>query len=176
MSRLCERDWALTTLASEELRRRCNQAGKKEHEAPDLQAGSSKGRLRLRNECEATTMNRLETGGFGQLHFYLQYNGGTVKLEVEVNVADDAVDKTQLQEHLRKEAILALFADRKIPAGQATRELGLTRIAFMDLCQKRDIPLHDYTLEDYDQDIKALDKLWPEIEKNVRDSGARGIK
>ncbi len=99
-----------------------------------------------------------------------------MKLEIEVNVADDAVDKTELQEHLRKEAILALFADRKIPAGQATRELGLTRIAFMDLCQKRGIPLYDYTLEDYEQDTKTLDTLWPEIEKNVRESGARRIK
>lgn len=99
-----------------------------------------------------------------------------MKLEIEVNVADDAVDKTGLQEHLRKEAILALFADRKIPAAQATHDLGLTRIAFMDLCEKRGIPLHDYTLEDLDQDLKTLDTLWPEIEKNVRESGARGIK
>jgi predicted HTH domain antitoxin len=99
-----------------------------------------------------------------------------MKLEIEVNVADDAVDKTELQEHLRKEAILTLFADRKIPAAQATRDLGLTRIAFMDLCQKRAIPLYDYTLEDYQQDVKTLDTLWPEIEKNVQASSARRIK
>jgi predicted HTH domain antitoxin len=99
-----------------------------------------------------------------------------MKLEIEVNVGDNSVDKTELQEHLRKEAILALFADRKIPAGQATRELGLTRIAFMDVCRMRGIPLYDYTLEDYEHDIKTLDTLWPEIEKNVRESGARRIK
>jgi hypothetical protein len=69
------------------------------------------------------------------------YNEGAMKLEIEVNVADGTIDKTELQERLRKEAILALFADRKIPAGQATRELGLTRIAFIDLCQRRGIPL-----------------------------------
>jgi predicted HTH domain antitoxin len=99
-----------------------------------------------------------------------------MKLEIEVNVADDAVDKTELQEHLRKEAVLTLFADRKIPAAQAMRDLGLTRIAFIDLCQKRGIPLYDYTLEDYQQDIKTLDTLWPEIEKNVQASSARRIK
>ena len=99
-----------------------------------------------------------------------------MKLEIEVNVADDAVDKTELQEHLRKEAILSLFADRKIPAAQAACDLGLTRVAFMDLCQKRGIPMHDYTLEDYEQDLKTLDKLWPEIEKNVRESGAGRLK
>jgi hypothetical protein len=44
---------------------------------------------------------------------------GAMKLEIQVNVADDAADKVTLAEHLRKEAILALFADRKIAAGKA---------------------------------------------------------
>ena len=112
----------------------------------------------------------------GSGKFHPQYNEDAMKLEIEVNVADDAVDKTEIREHLRKEAILALFADRKIPAAQATHDLGLTRIAFMELCAKRGIPMHDYTLEDYQQDVKTLDTLWPEIEKNVRESGAGGLK
>jgi predicted HTH domain antitoxin len=99
-----------------------------------------------------------------------------MKLEVEVNVAEGSVDRAELQEHLRKEAILALFADRKIPAGQATRELCLTRAGFMDLCHQRGIPLHDYTLEDFERDVKTIDRLWPEIEENLRESGARRIK
>src|ERR1017187_571769 len=54
--------------------------------------------------------SRVEPGGSRQLQFYLQrYNGNVMKLEIEVNVADDAADKVELQEHLRKEAILALF-------------------------------------------------------------------
>jgi hypothetical protein len=36
--------------------------------------------------------------------------------------------------------------------------------------------MHDYTLEDYEQDVKTLDALWPEIEKNVRESGAGRLK
>ena len=55
-----------------------------------------------------------------------------MKLEIEVNVADDAADKAELQEHLRKEATLALFADRRIPTGKAAHELGLARIRFME--------------------------------------------
>ena len=91
-------------------------------------------------------------------------------------VGDETVDKKQLEERLRKEAILALFADRKMPAGRASRELGLTRIEFMELCRKRDIPLYDYTLDDFEQDVKTIDKLWPEIERNVRESGGGGLK
>jgi hypothetical protein len=50
----------------------------------------------------------VEPGGSRQLHFYLQrYNKDAMKLEIEVNVADDAADKVELEEHLRKEAILA---------------------------------------------------------------------
>src|SRR5271157_2071418 len=45
-------------------------------------------------------------------------------LEIELNVADDTVDKAGLQEHLRKEALLALFADRE-------------RLAFMELLRQR---------------------------------------
>ena len=98
-----------------------------------------------------------------------------MKLEIEVDVGDEAVDKKQLEEHLRKEAILSLFADGKMPAGRATRALGLTRHQFMDLLKQRGIPIVNYTIDDFDQDVKTVDKLWPEIEKNVREPGARRI-
>jgi len=82
-----------------------------------------------------------------------------MKLEIEVDVAGDAADKLKLQEHLRKEAILALFADRKMPAGKAAHDLGLTRIAFMELLQRRDIPYANYTVEDWESDAKAIDEF-----------------
>lgn len=82
-----------------------------------------------------------------------------MKLEIEVNVADDAADKVELQEHLRKEAILALFADRKIPAGKAARELGLDRLAFMELLKQRGIPYLIYGAEDWEADARAIDEL-----------------
>jgi predicted HTH domain antitoxin len=82
-----------------------------------------------------------------------------MRLEIEVNVADDAADKAGLQEHLRKEAILALFADRRIPAGKAAHELGLERIAFMELLKKRGIPYVVYTADDWDSDAKALEEF-----------------
>jgi predicted HTH domain antitoxin len=80
-----------------------------------------------------------------------------MRLEIEVNVADDAADKAGLQEHLRKEAILALFSDSRIPAGKAARELGLERIAFMELLKQRGIPYVVYTADDWDADAKAVD-------------------
>ena len=79
-----------------------------------------------------------------------------MKLEIEVNVADDAADKVELQEHLRKEAILALFEARKITAGKAARELGLGRLAFMDLLKGRGIPCVIYTAGDWEADAEAI--------------------
>lgn len=82
-----------------------------------------------------------------------------MKLEIEVNVPDDAADKVALQERLRKEAILALFADRKITAGKAAHELGLERLAFMALLKERGIAYVVYTAEDWAADTKAIDEF-----------------
>jgi predicted HTH domain antitoxin len=82
-----------------------------------------------------------------------------MKLEIEVNVADDAADKASLQERLRKEAILAIFSDRRIPAGKAAHDLGLERIAFMELLKQRGIPYVIYTADDWNSDADALDEL-----------------
>jgi predicted HTH domain antitoxin len=82
-----------------------------------------------------------------------------MKLEIEVNVADGAADKVELQEYLRKEAILALFADRRITAGKAAQELGLERLPFMELLKQRGIPYVVYTAEDWEADANAIDEL-----------------
>ena len=99
-----------------------------------------------------------------------------MKLQIEVDVAEESIDKTHLEEHLRQEAILALFADRKIPAGKASRELGLERLEFMELLKRRGIPYVVYTAEDFAEDTKTFERLQPEIERNLKESGARRLK
>ena len=91
-----------------------------------------------------------------------RYSGtmkAAMRLEIQVNVADDAADKVELAEHLRKEAILALFADRKITAGKAAHELGLERLAFMELLKWRGIPYVIYSAEDWAADAMAIDEF-----------------
>lgn len=99
-----------------------------------------------------------------------------MKLQIEVDVAEESVDKQQLEEHLRKEAILSLFADRKIPAGRAARQLGLRRLDFINLLRQRGIPYAIYTAEDFDEDMKVIARLQPEIEGNLRESRAGSLK
>jgi len=82
-----------------------------------------------------------------------------MKVEVEINVAEGTMDKGELEARVRKEAILTLFADRRIPAGQAARDLGLTRLEFMELVKQRGIPQMTYTTEDWDADAKAIHEI-----------------
>lgn len=82
-----------------------------------------------------------------------------MKLEVEINVAEGMIDKHELEERVRKEAILALFADRKIPAGQAARDLGMGRLEFMELLKQRGVPHIIYTIDDWEADGKAIEEF-----------------
>ncbi|MGI8741097.1 MAG: hypothetical protein ACR2NN_00725 [Bryobacteraceae bacterium] len=43
----------------------------------------------------------------------------------------------------------------------------------MDSLKQRGIPIVDHTIEDFDRDMKTLSDLWPEVEKIVREPGAR---
>jgi predicted HTH domain antitoxin len=82
-----------------------------------------------------------------------------VKLQIELDVAEGSIDKEHLEEHLRKEAILELFAERKMPAGKASRELGLGRLEFLELLKQRGIPSANYTADDWDADGKAIEEF-----------------
>jgi predicted HTH domain antitoxin len=122
----------------------------------------------------------LKWEGFGILNFiYNLYNRVAVKIEIEIPVSEGTLD-ADAQARLRKDvleaAVLRLFGERRITAVQAESELGLTRIAFMELTRQRSVPMYDYTFEHWQEDMKDLDLLRPEIEKNVRDSGARRLR
>jgi predicted HTH domain antitoxin len=86
----------------------------------------------------------------------LQYNDSVVRLQIELDVAEEVVDRRQLEEHLRKEAILALFAEHRITAGQASRGLGLGRLEFMEALKQRGIPYVTYTAQDWEADGRAI--------------------
>ena len=82
-----------------------------------------------------------------------------MKLKIELDIANSSVDKAKLEEHLRKEAILELFAEHKIPAGHAARELGLGKVAFMELLKQRGIPHVTYTADDWEADGQAIEEF-----------------
>lgn len=68
-----------------------------------------------------------------------------------------------------QDAILRLFAERKIPSGHATRLLGLTRMQFLELLNSRGLPHLDYTTADWDADTNAIQEY--ERRRRLRQSG-----
>ena len=91
--------------------------------------------------------------------FTVQYNGIAVKIEVDIPISEESVDEGA-RERLRRDAleaaILRLFDERRISSAEAAHDLGLTRIQFMELARKRDIPQYDYTADDLAEDVSDL--------------------
>jgi predicted HTH domain antitoxin len=80
-----------------------------------------------------------------------------MKLEIELDVPADAVEKARLEKHLREEAVLTLFAEGRIPGGKAARELSVDRVEFMEILKQRGIPYVVYTVDDWDADAKSIE-------------------
>ena len=60
-----------------------------------------------------------------------------MKLEVEINVPADGVNKADLEQRVRRETVLSLLADRKLGLLQAASELGISRSSMITLLHER---------------------------------------
>mgnify|MGYP001574682479 FL=1 len=98
-----------------------------------------------------------------------------MKLEIELDVPPEVID-AGFERAVKEDAILRLFADRKIPSGHAARLLGLNRIEFLRLTEQRGIPHVVYTAEDFREDRNVMEGLKEEIQENVRRAGVRRLE
>lgn len=88
-------------------------------------------------------------------------NGGAVKIELDIPIPDGILDeetKDRLRHDALEAAVLRLFDERRISSADAANDLGLSRIQFIELTQRRGVPHHDYTAEDLAADLADLDK------------------
>jgi predicted HTH domain antitoxin len=90
-----------------------------------------------------------------------------VKVELDLDIPAELVD-ADFAKHLKEDAVLRLFADRKLPSGRAAQILGLERMDFLELLKTRSIPAVDYTVEDWEADGRAI----TEIERRRTDAQA----
>jgi predicted HTH domain antitoxin len=88
-----------------------------------------------------------------------------MKLELELDIPPGLID-ADFERHLKEDAVLRLFAERKIPSGRAACVLGLERMDFLELLKNRGIPALDYTVEDWVADGSAI----AEIERRRTDT------
>jgi len=74
------------------------------------------------------------------MHFHVQrYNEDAMKLEIELEVPDGAVDKcaeAELIRSVKEQTALKLYSDERVTSGEAAGMLGLTRIQFLDLLRR----------------------------------------
>jgi predicted HTH domain antitoxin len=62
-----------------------------------------------------------------------------MKLEIELEVPDGAVDKraeAELIRSVKEQTVLKLYSDDRVTVGEAAEMLGLTRIRFLDLLRR----------------------------------------
>ncbi len=90
------------------------------------------------------------------------YSGDAVKIELDIPIPDGILDdetKDRLRHDALEAAVLRLFDERRISSADAAHDLGLSRIQFIELTQRRGIPHHDYTADDLAADLVDLDKI-----------------
>jgi len=104
-----------------------------------------------------------------QFHSYAQrYNEGGMKLEIELEVPDGAVDKRAEAEFIRsikEQTVLKLYSDDRVTVGEAAEMLGLTRIPFLDLLRRTGV---GFRVELDDEDFAQI-RRWRE--DHARQSG-----
>jgi len=81
-----------------------------------------------------------------------------MKLEIDLDIPDGVLDEA-VEKAIRVDAILRLFAERKITSTLACELLGMPRVQFMRLTEERGIPHYDYTGGDLATDLADLDRI-----------------
>lgn len=80
---------------------------------------------------------------------------------MQVELPDAALEGTGMTPELAKlEVAVALYRDRKVSMGRAARLAGMPRPMFQHELGKRGVTV-DYDVEDFEQDLKTLEKLFP---------------
>ena len=91
-----------------------------------------------------------------------------MKLEIELEVPDGAIDKpaeAELIRSVKEQAVLKLYSDDRVTVGEAAEMLGLTRIRFLDLLRRTGV---GFRVELDDEDFAQI-RRWRE--EHARQSG-----
>jgi len=81
-----------------------------------------------------------------------------MKLQIDLDIPDGILDEA-VEQAIRVDAILRLFAERKISSALACGLLAMPRVQFMRLTEERGIPHHDYTGADLASDLADLNRI-----------------
>ena len=91
----------------------------------------------------------------------------TETVKVEMHFAPDVLVAMQmiglhgdrLEQEMKKATAIGLFRKGLLSIGKAAELADMCLADFMDLLVAHDVPVVEYTLEDYEKDIKAFERL-----------------
>ena len=90
-------------------------------------------------------------------------NESTVNISVNIPQAllfETGLSSEAAGEALLRAFVLSLYRQDRISSGKAARLLGVHRLEFIRLLAEEKIPYLDYTPEELDAELKALER-WP---------------
>ena len=71
------------------------------------------------------------------------------------------IGKEQVQKEVKKWLVVSLFREGRLSSGKAGTLLSLSRREFLDLLDKEGIAYFDYSVEELEDEFKAVRKLKP---------------
>ncbi|HEY4591400.1 MAG TPA: UPF0175 family protein [Thermoanaerobaculia bacterium] len=80
-------------------------------------------------------------------------------MEIKIEVPDQYLidrDPAELARRIKLYAALRMFQSRELSAGAAAELAGVDRFTFAAECQRHDIPLVDYPVEDLRAELESL--------------------
>ncbi len=82
-----------------------------------------------------------------------------IKLHIPKSLMQLGVNPTDIQNRVSEWLVLSLFTDDRISSGKAARLLGMSRVDFLGLLQKRGIAYINYSEEELEEEFTAVSQL-----------------
>ncbi len=84
---------------------------------------------------------------------------GIFKIRVDPELLKFGFNQDQVQRRVNEWLVLSLFTDGLISSGKAGKLLGITRIEFIKLLQRRGIAYINYNAQELDEEFEAVKSL-----------------
>ncbi|MEA3350504.1 MAG: UPF0175 family protein [Chloroflexota bacterium] len=91
-------------------------------------------------------------------------NKTTFEVHIQPDLLRFGFNQAKIQRNVNAWLVISLFTDGFVSSGKAGKLLGITRIEFLDLLQKRGIAYIDYSPQELDEEFEAVKSL--EINKS----------
>jgi len=84
---------------------------------------------------------------------------GIFEIRVEPELLKFGFNQDKVQRRVNEWLVFSLFTDGVISSGKAGKLLGITRIEFINLLQRRGIAYINYTAQELDEEFEAVKSL-----------------